>query len=227
MNSEGLQEIIDVIKALIESLALIIAGIWTYLLFVRQRLGLPRVNIKPTITHVRTSGEWTLIHVEVKIENIGSVVLRSDKAEIRIRQVLPFPDDVQRWISLGYDPVENGRTEVEWPLIADRKWNWAESTFEIEPGESDSLHADFVIPGSIFAIELYAFIANTRKKRQGLGWTLTEVYKIDPSREHSDLPREKQDRFGSEKKQQQQQQQQRQQQQRQQQQQQFLSPRPS
>ena len=43
------------------------------------------------------------------------------------------------------------------------EWNLGE--FEIEPGESDSLQADFVISTNIQAVEFYSFVDNAKKKR--------------------------------------------------------------
>ncbi|MGB5159278.1 hypothetical protein [Desulfobacterium sp. N47] len=79
----------NIIQAIITSIAIVIGGIWTYLLFVRQRLNFPKVNIDLIIEDKLISDSHRLAHVKVSINNVGSVVLRSNFAELRIRQALP------------------------------------------------------------------------------------------------------------------------------------------
>ena len=78
-----------IIQALLTSIGILIGGIWTYLLFVRQRLHFPKVNIGLSVTDVLLPDGNRLIHAEVKIDNVGSVILCSNYAELRIRQVVP------------------------------------------------------------------------------------------------------------------------------------------
>ena len=158
--------------------AIIVAGLWTYRLFVRKRIAHARVNLSLESVDRQDDMGWRLIHIKINVENVGNVILRADAAELRVRQVLPFPDSIQQSIHLGDDPVSPGRTEVEWPLISVRKWKWDEGLFEVEPGESDSLHADFIVPDHVVAVEYYVFIANESKKKISLGWTLTEVAEL-------------------------------------------------
>ena len=40
-----------------------------------------------------------------------------------------------------------------------------EKDFEIEPGESDSLHADYIIESDIKVSEFYFYLRNARKKK--------------------------------------------------------------
>jgi len=75
--------------------------------------------------------------------------------------------------------VDN-KTEIEWPMLYGREWKWEKGGFEIEPGESDSLHADYIIPDYVEVIEFYCYISNARKKRAKLGWTLTQIQKFYP-----------------------------------------------
>jgi hypothetical protein len=159
-------------------LGIILAGIWTWLLFVRQRLAFPKLDIDLVITDAIVLDEARFIHAQLSLKNVGSVVLTSNRAELRIRQIAPLPDELKPGIKEGYDPVGNDRTEVEWPMIAGREWKWNRGDFEIEPGEKDSLQADFVISTAIQVVEFYSFVGNAKKKRQGIGWTLTRIHEF-------------------------------------------------
>ena len=175
-NIEFWKNISGFIQAFATSIAIFFGGVWTYLLFVRQRLHYPKVNIKLSAVDELIPNGYRIVHVEIKIDNVGSVILRSNAAELRIRQVLPIPDDIKETVNMGKDPVNEGNTEIVWPMLFGRDWKWGKSGFEIEPSESDSLHADYIIEDNIKVVEFYCFISNAKKKRRRLGWTLTQLH---------------------------------------------------
>ena len=174
----------SVIESFTMSIGVFIAGVWTYLLFVRQRLNYPKVNIDLSVENILLPGSFRLIHVSVSINNVGSVILHSNCAELRIRQVAPVPDEIKTIINDGKDPVVEGKTEIAWPMLHGREWQWEKGSFEIEPGESDSLHADFIINDNIESVEFYFFISNSKKKRVDLGWTRTQICKFHSEEEN-------------------------------------------
>lgn len=179
-----LSDLFGLIQACAVSLGIAVGGVWTYRLFVRNRLAYPRAHLGLAIVHVPIrKGEARLIHVTLSISNTGDVLLKSNGAELRLRQVVPIPDVISRCAEGSCDPVPAGQTEIEWPVLAARQWSWATDGFEIEPGESDCLHADFMIPGDISVVELYCFVSNYRKRRSQLGWTSTELHSLKDSME--------------------------------------------
>ena len=76
----------------------------------------------------------------------------------------------------GLDPVKDNETEVDWPMIVGREWHFETKPIEIEPGESDTLDADFVIYTNVTTIQLYAYVGNPTKAKPNLGWTNTLVH---------------------------------------------------
>jgi len=179
------KDLFSIAQSVITGAGIIMAGIWTYLVFVRQRLGLPKVDIDLSIDDIILPEGGRLIHAEIKLKNTGSVVVKSDYGELRLRQVVPIPDEFKGDIEGGYDPVGEGNTEVEWPMIAGREWKWSKNDLEIEPGECDSLHADYIIPVTTKTVQLYCYISNAKKKRRGLGWTCTKLYTFNSNMEVS------------------------------------------
>ena len=89
---------------------------------------------------------------------------------------MPLPKELSDRLLPGIDPVGPGEAEITWPMIAGREWNWRKGDFEIEPGESDALHADFVIPSEVETVQLYGFVRNPKKKNEGVGWTVTTLH---------------------------------------------------
>ena len=177
MNLVELREIVDVVESGVTMLALIVGGIWTWLLFVRQRINLPRLITSIEPHALRLDHGW-LIHVNIAIRNTGTVLARLARAELRLRQMVPLPDEFESLTRRGCDPVEQGRSEILWPMLARREWSYGERECEIEPGESDALVADFFAPASVESVQLYLFIANEAKKPQNIGWTSTVVHEL-------------------------------------------------
>jgi hypothetical protein len=170
------KDVVEIISKIVTSLGILLGGLWTYRLFVKQRLGAPKIQLSLNVDRVQIEESLTLFHVSLKIKNVGNVILKSDYAEIRLRQVSPIPEELKIDFKPGFDPVKENEKEIAWPQIAGREWNWNKGGFEIEPGEEDSLHTDFVINSDIKIIEFYCYINNLKKKRNGLGWPLTEIY---------------------------------------------------
>jgi hypothetical protein len=168
------------IQALTILIGTFTAGCWTYSLFVLQRLKYPKVNVSIEINTIELEHQKRLIHTEIKIENIGSILLKSNYAELRLRQIYPLKPEILDIIKEGYDPVNKDKSQIFWPCLVQREW---ENSLEIEPNEKDYLYADFFIDINIQAIELYFFIQNPKKNKdknkgedKGIGWTLTKFY---------------------------------------------------
>ena len=164
----------EIFESASKALAVIVGGIWTYQLFVKNRLSYPKLDISIVPKTVLLPNSRRLIHATVNIKNVGKVILRSDRAELRLRLIVPLPEQVASVINHGYDPVDEGKSQVAWPMISGREWFWKEKEFEIEPDESGTLHADYVIDETISAVEFYCFIGNSRKEE--LGWSCTLIY---------------------------------------------------
>ena len=165
--------------------AIVLGGVWTYMLFVRQRLSFPRINLDMAAETVTLSDTGRMVRVSVFLKSAGSVVVRSACAQLRLRQVAPVHHSIRHVadaIGKGYDPVPAGKARIEWPMLVGREWNWSQKQFEIEPGEKDSLHADFFIDKDVSTIELYFFMRNSRKRRKGLGWTITRLSTLQEER---------------------------------------------
>lgn len=167
------------LAAIVESIAtvaaLIVGAVWSYLVFVRQRLGFPRLELSIAPQVVAVPG-GRIIHAAAKLQNTGSVLVQADYAELRLRQIVPLPEKVRDSIDKNWDPVVAGKQEIEWPMLACREWN---QKCEIEPGESETLDADFFVPGKVEVIEFYLYVPNQKKKR--LGWPLTVVHELQPN----------------------------------------------
>lgn len=165
----------EVLESLATVAAIIIGAIWTYRAFVRQRSRFPKLEVQ-FVESEQSVAISRYIRIEVMLRNAGTVVALSEHAELRLRQIVPLPLSVEMDLNSGYDPIPDGASQVDWPILACREWRWKKGEFEIEPGESDLLYADFFVPRGVSSFEIYFFIANSAKAVQGLGWTRSAFY---------------------------------------------------
>ncbi len=166
------------IQAAVTAGALVVGGVWSYWLFVQNRQRYPRAGIVHRITHRHIGNDKLLLHVGVTVSNLGNVLLSLIALETRVQQVLPLPDDVLEAIDKGQDPVPEGKTEVAWPLIASHKSKLQKGECEVEPGESQDIHHDFILPGDVEVVEVYTYVMNEQKRRRELAWELTTLYDL-------------------------------------------------
>lgn len=157
-------------------IALIVGGIWTYKLFIQRRQRFPRATVEHHVTERDLPGEKRLLRVVTKITNTGEVLLSLETGRTWIQQVLPVPKDIADQLERHHDPVEAGETQIQWPLIGEREIDWSRSPCEIEPGETDELHFDFVVGSKVQTVEIYSYLENVQKRDRTIGWTVSTIH---------------------------------------------------
>lgn len=173
------KEIADLIEAILTSVGIIVAGIWSYLLFIKRRQKYPRAVVEHYISHRRIDDNAILLVVDSKVTNIGDVLLSLTSAETRIQQILPLDAEMLQAIGQGKPIVQEDDTEAVWPLIHSKKSNWTRRDFQIEPGESDHIRYDFILVHGVQTIEVYTYIDNESIRSRKIGWSTTTLYDLD------------------------------------------------
>jgi hypothetical protein len=160
--------------------------------------------------------------VEALIKNTGDVLFRAADgttvgcpngsvhyAELRLRQVLPVQGALAGIGDASCAPVREGGAEIEWPQLDRKEWCVEKHPFELEPGESDPLHADFIVPANVSVVQFYFYVHNPKKK--DIGWACTKFYDFKGSIEVTEMADKKEStesRLNEQQRQQKQQQQQ-------------------
>lgn len=177
------REIADIIQIAVTVAAVIVGGVWSYWLFVKNRQRYPRASIAHSITHRHIGGGKLLLHVGVTISNVGDVLLSLVSLETRIQQVLPLAGKVREALASGQSPLSPGETEVAWPLVDSHEVQLEKGTCEVEPGERQEIHHDFILDAGIAAIEVYTYLINEQKRHREIAWDLTTLYEFDEAEE--------------------------------------------
>ncbi len=159
------------------TLALLIGAYWTWRLYRLNRQSYPRAQLSHRIMQRPISDKKVLLRVDLVIENQGNVLLPLRCVETWVQQIQPWTDDFLERVQKG-DPVEEDETEVKWTLIAERKKHFAKRKEEIEPGERDEIHFDFVLDGKPETVLIYTYLENHTKRRRTVGWRVSSVYDL-------------------------------------------------
>lgn len=176
---ETTKKYIEIVQSVITIVAFIIGGIWTYLLFIKKRLRFPRANVEHEISHFKLNSDFFLLHVKVKITNIGNVLLSLEKMEVRVQQVSPIHDDLSSSITINNKAKDRKTAEIMWPMLDERNSLFESKLYEIEPGERDEFSFDFILQKKLKVIEVYSYFKNIKKKNRDLGWSCTSIHELE------------------------------------------------
>lgn len=179
IHLEGLLVCLQLINTILASMAIMVGGCWTYKLFIQHREKYPRANVQQEMIHFRLPDGLYLLHVSLSITNISDVLMELESIEMRALQVLPLDDKIKAEIQGISDLCEEIPADINWPKLDCKYINIPKAGCEIEPGETDFYHFDFIVHGKISVVQIYSHVANTTKKKRDIGWTCTDFYQFD------------------------------------------------
>lgn len=194
------KEWVETIQSAVTIVAIIIGGIWTYLLFVAQREKAPHATVEVKTTVIPLTDAVNLLQVDLKLQNTGHTLIPVTSATARIQNVLPLwgcsPNDAcaTRELNEALDKPERVSDKFDWPLLANRD---SDTPNPVEPRETANLQFEFVIPASVKVARVYGFVENnyvSKGKEPRSGWldvqfvTIAEVKSTEPTKCKSDTP---------------------------------------
>lgn len=184
----------DVVGTIVQIGAILVGGWWAYRGFVRGRLKYPHATLRHSILHFDLDDGRRFLRAETTITNTGSVLLRLVSATFRVDRVLPLPTSVERELETEEGPALEDGLQIGWrPPSPDllRKHEWVEGERpEMEPGESDVIICDFVVPADLKTVQVYTYFKNAKKGRRRwrpwrwvrgrdeIGWPLSTFYDL-------------------------------------------------
>ena len=167
---------LDKSKEVIEAGAIIVGGIWTWMLFVSKRQRYPRASITHSVEFKELDDGYSLVHVTVTVKNPGEVLLSLISHFTRLQIVVPPEAQLLADLRSGKTPVRAGETEYPWPMSDEYRSNWSHATREIEPGESQDVDVDFFVPNTVETVLVYSYFKNKKKKNREIGWDCTTLH---------------------------------------------------
>ncbi len=176
-SADDLKGLAEIVRNLVESIGLVVGGFWAYLKFIKKREHCPCAEIGHSLERYTLTGDKNLVHLDVRFKNCGETLLSLSRLEVRLQQILPLTDYSEALLS-NASPVPSGRSEITWPLVDIREVHWDKGQAELEPGEAENIHADFIVDAGIKLIEAYSFIENTFKGDRRIGWGYTSIHEL-------------------------------------------------
>ena len=174
---------IEIVKSIVTIIAVIVGGLWTYNLFVKERQHYPHANISQQISHIKLTPEINLLLLKVEVENTGNSILPLRKSITRVQQILPILPCIKdaacakNEINYSLRHVERNSNRFSWPMISERK-NILESSINIEPDEKETFDLEFVLPSTVKSIRVYNYWRNEKKGvgDNEKGWSASKYY---------------------------------------------------
>lgn len=171
----------ELAQAAFTTVAIIIGGVWTYLRFIKNRLRFPRAELSHAIVHKNLAAGKSLLRINLKVVNKGDVLLPISKTWTTISQILPMADNSLKVLETGNELPRDDDAEIKWPEIGCQEITYKPNTAEIEPGESEMFHFDFIVSSDVKIVHVYSFFTNMKKKESG--WPCISI--IDLSEKES------------------------------------------
>lgn len=150
--------------------ALVVGGVWTYQLFVRQRQRYPRAVLEQRVFHRDLPDGRRMLHVAATLRNVGSVLISVDRMRTTVERVAPLAPDLLGQLLASHNPQdESGRCEIQWYRIGYRRREFEAGSIEIEPGEEDQFRFDFCLKPAVEVVKITSHIENATKRRRREG----------------------------------------------------------
>ncbi len=172
------KDLSEVIRNYATCVAYVVGGLWVYFTFIRKREKYPSLDVNHRVISKRVNNEKIFLKVVVDFFNKGNTVVCLEKRLIRIQKMLPWTMEELNKIDTFKTRTKQEDAEVEWPLLGEVDLSGKDYQHEIEPGESDEFHADFLIDSGIESIVIYSYFKNQTKRGREIGWNKTTTYDI-------------------------------------------------
>ncbi len=171
---------IDVISTVLNTIVLVAGGIFAYFKFIRERPLEVQANISQEILSKRLNAKFTLIHVQVTIDNAGTAVLPVYEGYTCALQVYPLhvkiagrldeyfatssgalpASSLEEWMTNRPEKdnhvFDESWLQVDWPIITERYHQYRDNEFEIGAGETEHFGCDLLIPVNVDTIAVYS-----------------------------------------------------------------------
>lgn len=182
--------IVEALQSFVETMAIIVAGVWAYERFIKGRADHPYPKIQHRIEHFELGKGIVYLSVFVTLTNEGKTKLDLRDGKVHIRQVSPMPgrikDLFEKSVKDGKSiEVRNGKIpglfidsgqRIGWDTLGARDWGRTTKRKPIiEPGQTKEFQFDFLIEENINVIAIISYI------NEDAGWGLATLYSLKDS----------------------------------------------
>jgi hypothetical protein len=194
-TSDSLKVRVEILKSVIEGVAIIIAGIWTYEVYIKNRYDYPYPKIQQHIKFYKLGNHFNYLSVFITITNEGKTKLDLSNGVIYVRKVLPLSPAIKKMIEESNlnDIREGQNSQVEKTLTDDIEnklfidhgqrvgWktlgrrSWKEKFHKFEPGQTREIQFDFLFNDEVDVVELISYF----KPKKADHWEYSTLHTIN------------------------------------------------
>jgi hypothetical protein len=186
--AEALKQVVDILQGIATIVAIIVGGIWTYNLFVKEREEYPHAELTHKISNVPLPTNKILLRIAVEVANSGKTQLKIKNALVRVQQILPLSacssqnECAQSELTTAASSVAQKQDRFSWPLIAERADN-LDAPNEIEPGEKQEFDFEFALSSDVREVRVYFYFKNDTlgNGENEYGWYGSDYYNFTPA----------------------------------------------
>jgi hypothetical protein len=173
----SITDVTTLVQAAAAVVVAVAGGIWTYATFLRRRQHFPRAELIHAVTSRPAGLGLSLLHVDLRVENKGEVLLSIHEAELCVQQVLPLAVTARDLARRAAAREERGAEVAGWPTLVSRTSRWEPGVVELEPGESHSLASDILISDRVATVRIVSRIRNSHKHRR-IWWETAALHDV-------------------------------------------------
>ena len=193
-TAEALKVRAEVLKSITEGIAIVIAGIWTYEVYIKNRYDYPYPKIQQHIKFYKLGNKFNYLSVFITVTNEGKTKLDLSNGVIYVRKVLPLSPaiknlilesnltDIREGENLQTEKTQVGDIEnklfidhgqrVGWRTLGKRSWR--EKFNKFEPGQTREIQFDFLFNDEVDVVEIISYF----KPKKADHWEYATLHTI-------------------------------------------------
>ena len=140
--------------------------------FWRKREHVPHLTMTLRIQRTKASPSLHVLTATLDAKNTGSALCEIEQITWSVRVIAPYDDEkveeLRNAFEIALRKESDARTEFPWDSLENRETVLA---LEVEPGESDQVTEDFIVPPEATTIAVTAYVHNAGADKEGAeGW---------------------------------------------------------
>ena len=174
------KEVIAIVQAVFTILAIVAGGFIAAAKLQLFRDFEPHLTISQEVSHRFINNRYVHIDVTATVKNTSRVRVDIREGFFQVQQVLPVTnEEVERIRAQVF--VEKKYDTPLWRTIDEASRIWNENGFYLEPGESNLVPCEFLIPANVESVLVFMIITNSKFPRGVQApryWSASTVYDI-------------------------------------------------
>lgn len=165
----------EILSAVVQTVAIVIAGYWTYERFIKAREDYPYPEIQHRAYSCNLGNGYDYLSVFISVTNKGKTKLDLSGGKICVRQVLPLSGEIDEAMkradlsslmkgkNISDDPDKklffDQSQRVGWRTLGERTWkdNLRKNMHELEPGQTREIQFDFLFNDAVKVVEILSY----------------------------------------------------------------------